>query len=236
MFQHNTAKVKLEGILFEGNVARHGGGAICAWRTCLHISTSDFVNNTAYAGGAAEVIITTVSLSGVSKFLNNSASFFGGAIEAIDSSINMTGKQYFKWNSAEQGGALAFERDSKLTLADPLLAEFVDNKAKLYGGALFSDDNGQCTVSRYKEDCFIELSSIYTIQLKFINNIADRAGTVLFGGSLYRCRLYVGGGVRDSCGNRIEENYGYNPLDMLCLLYTSPSPRDATLSRMPSSA
>ena len=26
------------------------------------------------------------------------------------------------------------------------------------------------------------------------------------------------------------------PLDLVCLLYTSPSPRDATLSRMPSSA
>ena len=26
------------------------------------------------------------------------------------------------------------------------------------------------------------------------------------------------------------------PLNQICLLYTSPSPRDATLSRMPSSA
>ena len=33
-------------------------------------------------------------------------------------------------------------------------------------------------------------------------------------------------------------NYGGNiwPLPQTCLLYTSPSPRDATLSRMPSSA
>ena len=28
----------------------------------------------------------------------------------------------------------------------------------------------------------------------------------------------------------------YNAVDVICLLYTSPSPRDATLSRMPSSA
>ena len=35
------------------------------------------------------------------------------------------------------------------------------------------------------------------------------------------------------------EAYGYDavtPLSYFCLLYTSPSPRDATLSRMPSSA
>ena len=35
--------------------------------------------------------------------------------------------------------------------------------------------------------------------------------------------------------NRPEERNALSP-GMLCLLYTSPSPRDATLSRMPSSA
>ena len=33
----------------------------------------------------------------------------------------------------------------------------------------------------------------------------------------------------------IEQNVEH-PLYLFCLLYTSPSPRDATLSRMPSSA
>ena len=33
-----------------------------------------------------------------------------------------------------------------------------------------------------------------------------------------------------------EENWNKSTLDKVCLLYTSPSPRDATLSRMPSSA
>ena len=34
----------------------------------------------------------------------------------------------------------------------------------------------------------------------------------------------------------IETHYEYRGEDIICLLYTSPSPRDATLSRMPSSA
>ena len=34
----------------------------------------------------------------------------------------------------------------------------------------------------------------------------------------------------------IASNYQVNIVDKDCLLYTSPSPRDATLSRMPSSA
>ena len=32
------------------------------------------------------------------------------------------------------------------------------------------------------------------------------------------------------------DDLGADSLDTVCLLYTSPSPRDATLSRMPSSA
>ena len=43
----------------------------------------------------------------------------------------------------------------------------------------------------------------------------------------------VVGGFTSKCGNLAEALYG-QVLD--CLLYTSPSPRDATLSRMPSSA
>ena len=43
----------------------------------------------------------------------------------------------------------------------------------------------------------------------------------------------------DFCGNTIYRAYNMlsrHHMDYLCLLYTSPSPRDATLSRMPSSA
>ena len=34
----------------------------------------------------------------------------------------------------------------------------------------------------------------------------------------------------------IKDKFGFISGQYLCLLYTSPSPRDATLSRMPSSA
>ena len=36
--------------------------------------------------------------------------------------------------------------------------------------------------------------------------------------------------------NRILQVYHYDNLDSICLLYTSPSPRDRQKSRMPSSA
>ena len=34
----------------------------------------------------------------------------------------------------------------------------------------------------------------------------------------------------------VNQDYVYTKLDNICLLYTSPSPRDRTRSRMPSSA
>ena len=40
--------------------------------------------------------------------------------------------------------------------------------------------------------------------------------------------------LREACDHLIEAMHA--EMDRLCLLYTSPSPRDATLSRMPSSA
>ena len=44
----------------------------------------------------------------------------------------------------------------------------------------------------------------------------------------------------DLVGTKISLNLGFDgssgTVDRTCLLYTSPSPRDATLSRMPSSA
>ena len=55
----------------------------------------------------------------------------------------------------------------------------------------------------------------------------DNIGRVLLDHDADRFRVVDGGGAHNAL------NYD-KPLD--CLLYTSPSPRDATLSRMPSSA
>ena len=49
--------------------------------------------------------------------------------------------------------------------------------------------------------------------------------------------LTVGVGTANNSGGRVfAGDNANNPQVVGCLLYTSPSPRDATLSRMPSSA
>ena len=61
--------------------------------------------------------------------------------------------------------------------------------------------------------------------------------------SYYLAKLYFGGKATNKEGTVINrrdlkeaEIHFLKVLDIDCLLYTSPSPRDATLSRMPSSA
>ena len=62
--------------------------------------------------------------------------------------------------------------------------------------------------------------------------------TVAIGDIGYRTEMDMYAG-RLSGGDLVEAALTHNlehELDKICLLYTSPSPRDATLSRMPSSA
>ena len=62
-------------------------------------------------------------------------------------------------------------------------------------------------------------------KLKFYPNILE---AVVFGAGKDRCVAFINIDL-SAVGNWAERNN-------ICLLYTSPSPRDATLSRMPSSA
>ena len=61
------------------------------------------------------------------------------------------------------------------------------------------------------------------LQLYGLKGILGNCGGV---GQCSTCFVSVEGGAKNSL----------SPLTSVCLLYTSPSPRDATLSRMPSSA
>ena len=54
---------------------------------------------------------------------------------------------------------------------------------------------------------------------------------------LYRCLKKLGADVGYFVPNRLDDGYGVSNESLKnCLLYTSPSPRDGLLSRMPSSA
>ena len=77
--------------------------------------------------------------------------------------------------------------------------------------------------------------------------VEDKVQKNVLGETLEECSLDpLTGWYRDGCCNTDENDHGLHTVcakvttEFLewcnCLLYTSPSPRDATLSRMPSSA
>ena len=108
-------------------------------------------------------------------------------------------------NSAPNGGAMVIGDSSKLLLNNDLQLNFVENQAEYYGGAIAFENDGLCTDSWYIPDCIIELSSIVTIQLNFSYNSAGKSGSVLFGGELNMCQLYIGN--RDSCDYKLRGGY-----------------------------
>ena len=80
-----------------------------------------------------------------------------------------------------------------------------------------------------------QLGAAHALEIPFTFNVLDRPGVTLFIGdgprpdALART-MHDAWATFIKVGNPSTEKLGD------CLLYTSPSPRDATLSRMPSSA
>ena len=214
-----NSTIYLTGVLILENNTGDLGGAINVKDSQLYISgcIQCFNNIAQLSGGALLVRNSTVNFinnSNCNIFQANIALERGGAFYAIDSTISLSGLQKFSFNSASQGGAIAIDGSSTLVLTQPLQASFVGNNATV-GGAIFREDSfsaNQCADDDRDSNCFIELDSTSNIQLFFINNTAASAGTVFYGGNLDRCRLYLGGGLSDSCGNRIGGNYSDNPI------------------------
>ena len=214
-------------IFFINNAARWGG-AMTFYNGNLSISGNiSFIKNSATSvGGAVDLEKGTLVMSGDISFINNTCTVCkGGAVavygydEGGDTSLNLTGSLRFVNNSANQGGAMALIGKPRLLLSDPLKMEFIENHADSTGGAIrFVENHNQCVdpYSRVdKEICLIELSSETNIHLYFHNNTAGDAGTVLYGGDLDICKLYTGGGVRDSCGNIVNVTYSYDPISTI---------------------
>ena len=220
-----TSRISGKNVSFVKNsVSSRNGGAMSINYALINISgNSSFVRNTArYEAGALELYRSAGEISGNSTFINNSITYTygsGGAVE-MDTingeSLTFTGTQKFMQNFAERGGAMAFFGRYKLILTSPLEGTFIENRATDYGGAIyFADDTSarvQCAVPYFsRDDCHLELSSLSDITLNFTYNTAGSAGSLIYGGGLDTCRLYTGGGYRESDGELVGGLYSNNP-------------------------
>jgi predicted outer membrane repeat protein len=252
---NSTMIVSDTGHLLLTNNTASEGGALIARDSIVVISGCILCyNNRAFLTGGALItrrsVVTLSNTANCSVFHGNSADRKGGAIYAEwNSFITLTGLQNFTQNSAQFGGALAFSHTSKLILNHPLQAHFIENKGLAGGGAIYYEDSfsrSQCGITKSVHeqqalDCFIELSSESDIRLTFVNNTASVAGTVLYGGDLDSCKLYIGGITRDTCGNRIEGNYFqsykvaelFENISHIISVKSEPSKRSSVISSDP---
>ena len=218
----NTTGLFTGVLSLTNNSGFNGGGIFLKASKVDFEGCIQYIDNQAVSsGGGLHVLNSKIILRGnCSKFQSNTAQE-GGAIYSKNSSVYMTGTLTFMRNSATRGGALALYSNSILTLTEPFQADFVGNQANIHGGAVYFEDRSysniiQCIEPIYRGECPIELNSTTDIQLNFFYNTAGSAGTVLYGGGFDTCRLYLGGGTINSCGNRIGGHYREeNPLDII---------------------
>lgn len=216
------ANIIVKGSIFAfDNTGHHHGGSIASFHSSIMFqptAESHFINNRAKKGGAVYCLE-----------------------EAL---LKLSGSHTFFNNSAYQGGAIAMLGNSKFSLVSPLRVNFTSNKAEYTGGTLFFDDpisNVMCNKSdtqfatgfcfdpstetpeecKTSRQCPFELesslpfnSSLSNISLIFANNTAKRTGSILHGGYLDDCRVYLGGGYINDCGNRISGHYSDNPIEI----------------------
>ena len=138
---------------------------------------------------------------------------FGSDIDLTLAGLSLTGGVDNGFNFYDGGGAIHFDSPGQLTLTDTIVS------------GNFSADEGGGIHAR--------LGEVSLVNSQVTGNVSsdEGGGIFVFSGSGYSGSLTLNGSTisdnsTSSSGGGIHA----------CLLYTSPSPRDATLSRMPSSA
>ena len=162
-----------------------------------------------------------LSFSGVNKFNNNIASFGGAIYAESNTSLTFSGTIYFTNNGhhgvrietlttgSTKGGGMYMGFRSTFSILPNTTVYWENNHANL-GGAIYVYDNvpisycdsntyGTRVTSEYfvpKEDCFFQLpgQKLYSgidVQLVFKNNSAENAGSVLYGGAIDNCNLFI---------------------------------------------
>ena len=212
---------------FRDNKAMYGSAVGTYNSTVLFIGDSTFENNAAQIYGGVfsiEASVSTFDPNNSIIFRNNTASNSGGVMTSYDSQIYLRGNILFDSNSAELGvgGAMALYGTTKVTLTPLVTINFIQNRAKSFGGAVYYADSlssGQCSINAKPVNCFLVLNISYSdlnnqqIALNFINNVAGEDGSVLYGGRLDRCALLFGEVSQSDSGSECmcTDNLGLEP-------------------------
>ena len=98
----------------------------------------------------------------------------------------------FRNNSGSNGAAISLYHSSYLFLISPLHATFLNNKALLYGGAIYAVNDPLPGDNKCVIQLGVNTSNLndLDIMMTFINNKAALAGNSIYATSIYNCTQY----------------------------------------------
>ena len=146
--------------------------------------------------GSLETALSTgklVFVNTASVYINGENNFFrnitGSVIQAYNSDIHLNGKLTFYNNKASHGAAIRLDSFSHLFIHELTDANFINNSAFFYGGAIYShmdrntpNTNPLCAIQVVSQNI-----SQLNARLTFKNNSAGYAGNSIYVSPLYDC-------------------------------------------------
>ena len=202
-----SAKINFEirNVSFDHNVAQYDGA--CMYVSTLpssHRSSVYFImesivahhnpdSNMIYNGAAGIILppslfyfsnIRELIINGSKSYPCNFSQNYGSVFVIIASTTVLQGYVLFHNNTADQGAALQLLENSQVYLKEGLRANFVNNKAKSLGGAIYATGElytkGPCTFQLYSQ-------KFKNIVMSFANNRAMIAGNAIYSQKIYDC-------------------------------------------------
>ena len=214
---NDAVSVRIKNCLFTRNLA-FVGSAMVIYEYKLgglniglqvSIEDTDFVDNgivtidtdavitVSQSAGIVDIRHTNVTFYGNCSFVGNG----GTALRAEASLVGISGNVTFLRNTGVNGGALYLVEYSYLIMNRNSSIYFIDNEARIGGGAIFVNENGlNSYVVGGFADCFLHFAydnfvvcencsdlNEYGVYIKFLDNFAQYSGSMVSGSALLTC-------------------------------------------------
>ena len=189
VFSYNSS-ITIVNSLFEGNTGSKGGalsvqrgstlvsihnnftrnrgsissGALHVSRSTTLLEDSVFSHNSGEVGGAIYCLFCSLTITGQTKFINNSCKMMGGAIRMRNGNLSVAGNACFYNNEAENGGAIHLFNSNAAIISQAIT--FDSNIARKNGGGIFMKSQSN------KESAHAIISA------KFCSNRAEVGGAM----------------------------------------------------------
>ena len=113
-------------------------------------------------------------------------------LAVYNTNLFIQGKMTFTNNSGTNGAAISLYHSSYLFLIPPLHATFLNNKALLYGGAIYAVNDPVLGDNMCVIQLGVNTSNLddLDITMTFINNKAGLAGNSIYAALIYNCTQY----------------------------------------------